>query len=532
MGGPTSKLSTQQRWILLAASLAVGLSFLDETAVVTALRAIQRDFNATSTEVQWVMAGYLLALATLMAAAGRLADLYGRRRLFLIGAVLFGAGSIACAAAPSAELLVAARVLQGAGGALLTPLGIANATSALPEDRRGWVIGVISTGATVFLALGPLLGGGLVVLAGWRWIFLINLPAIAAILAITVRSFPETRGASRDALDVRGLVLLVCGLVSLVLPLLNMEGWGAGSPATVGLLVLGVALLGAFVIVEHRAPSPLIDLKILRIPAVSGSLCALFAIQFSILGITVYVTLYLQLALGYSPLAAGALVLPTVALAPLLSLQVGRMTDRFGTRKLTAGAMLLAAVALSAIWLLADDRNVWLLLPAFLAFGLARVTSTIAGTAGAVGATPRAVRGLSSALVTESRQLGAVLGVAVLGLVLTTLETERRTQLLHSVDSGFGQHRRQALDGILAGSSRAQQLLRALTPVKQHEVHEAAASAFISGFRGAMLVTALLAAGAALASGLLQRPHAERPREEAEAHGAMHLVSHVIHRLA
>ncbi len=184
------------------------------------------------------------------------------------------------------------------------------------------------------------------------------------------------------------------------------------------------------------------------------------------------------------------------------------------------------------IGLLANERNVWLLLPAFLAFGLARVTSTIAGTAGAVGATPRRVRGLTSALVTESRQLGAVLGVAVLGLVLTSLEGARRDQLLQTIDSTFGNHRRAALDGILAGSSHTAQLLRALPVLKQHEVTSAAKTAFISGFRGAMLVAAALAAAAALASWLLQRPHAARVHEEVEAHGALHLISHVIHRLA
>src|SRR5438270_9647833 len=141
-------LSKRQRWVLLAGSLAVGLAFLDETAMVTALRAIQRDFGASSAEVQWVMGAYLLALASLMAAAGRLADLYGRRRLFLIGAGIFGAGSIACASAPDEELLIAARALQGSGGALLIPLGMANATAALPEEHRGWVVGVVSTGAT------------------------------------------------------------------------------------------------------------------------------------------------------------------------------------------------------------------------------------------------------------------------------------------------------------------------------------------------------------------------------------------------
>ena len=509
-GSSDSGLSAQQRWILLAASLAVGLAFLDETAVVTALRTIQREFNATSAEIQWVMGSYLLALASLMATAGRLADLYGRRRLFLIGAGLFGIGSIACAAAPSEEWLIAARAVQGSGGALLMPLGMANATAALPEERRGWVIGIVSTGATVFLALGPLIGGGLVELASWRWIFLINLPVIAAILALALRFLPETRGSKRERLDFGGLLLLVGGLVSIVLALLNMQDWGPGAPVTVTLLCSGVGLVIAFVVVERRVAQPLIDLGMLRIPAVTGSLCALFAIQFAILGLTVYLTLYLQHVLGYSPAAAGALTLPTVAAAPLLAGWVGRATDRIGTRLLTSGSMLLAGVGLGAIALLADQRKVVLLLPAFLAFGIARPIATVAASAGAVGAIAREARGLSSALVTQARQLGAVLGVAVLGLVLTGLELARRHQLLLGVDASFGHRRREYLDGILAGSSEAQTMLRALSPVKQHAAREAAAMSFVTGFRAAMLVAALVAVSAAIASWLLMRPLAPR----------------------
>ncbi len=462
------ELTAAQRWILLACSLAVGLAFLDETAVVTALRTIQRQFGASDAEVQWVMGSYLLALAALMAATGHIADLYGRRRLFILGAALFGLGSLACAVAPNVDVLIASRALEGVGGALVIPLGYANATSDMPESRRGWVIGIVSTGATVFLAFGPLVGGSLTLLVGWRWIFVLNLPLTAAILAIAIRTFPESRH-QREPLDVAGFALLVSGLVSLVVALLDMQDWGAGSPITVSLLVAAAVLLVAFVGVEHRVAHPLINLKLLAIPAVRGSLCALFAIQFSILGLSVYLTLYLQGVLGYSPAAAGALLLPTVITAPFLSAQVGRSTDRIGTRALTAASMLLAALALAAIALLADRREVLLLLPALLAFGIARPVATVAPTAGAVAAIPRADRGLSTALVTESRQLGAVMGVAILGLVLTAIA--------HDAPGGAG------------GALKATQ-----------------ASAFVSGFRGAMLVSAGLAATASVLSWRWLRP--------------------------
>lgn len=503
--GPDAALTAQQRWVLVAGGLAVGLAFLDETAVVTALREMQADFGATSTETQWVMGAYLLALASFIAVAGRLADLHGRRRLFLVGVGLFGAGSLAAAAAPSEAALIAARAVQGAGAALLVPLGMANATAVLPEERRGWAVGIVSTGATVFLALGPLIGGGLTELVGWRWIFLVNLPAVAAIAAITLRWMPETRGAEREPIDVPGLVLLVAGLVTLVLALLNMADWGPTAPITLALLTAGVGLLAAFVVVERRVPSPLVDLDLLRIPAVTGSLCALFAIQFSILGLTVYVTLYLQHVLGYSPAAAGAIMLPTVLIAPFLAGPSGRYTDRAGGRLITSGSMLLAALALGAIALVAEERAIALLLPAFLAFGIARPLATVGGSATVLGAIPREARGVSSALVSEARQLGAVFGVAVLGLALTGLELHRRDTLLDGIDARLDDRSREALDGVLVGSDEGQRLAAGLEPAARDAVQEAAATAFVSGFRGAMLVAAIVAGLAAAISWRLLR---------------------------
>ncbi|HEV7773512.1 MAG TPA: MFS transporter [Conexibacter sp.] len=508
------ELTSRQRLIIVAASLAVGLAFLDETAVVTALRAIQADFGATSAEVQWVVGAYLLALATLMAAAGRLADIYGRRRLFVLGAWLFGAGSLACAAAPGIDALIAARVVQGCGAALLMPLGMANATAALPEERRGWTVGVVSTGATVFLALGPLVGGALVEFADWRWIFLINLPPLAAILAIALRWFPESRAPVRGPLDVLGFLLLLGGLVALTLPLLNMQEWGPRSAATIGLLAASLMLLVAFVLVERRRAHPLIRIELLRDPAVAGLLLALFAIQFTILGLTVYLTFYLQHVLGYGPALAGLLALPTVAAAPFLATPTGRLTDRRGERWPTALAMALAAAALLAIALLARHEEVLLLMPAFLAFGIARPVATVAGTTGAVGAIPRADRGLASALVTQARQLGAVMGVAVLGLVLTSVELSERARLLDGVDAGMSHQSRETLDGILAGSDDAQRLLAQLPPHARAAAQDSAATAFISGFHAAMLVSAGLALAGGIAALLLRR-RARRATETA-----------------
>lgn len=501
-----ARLTARQRWILAAASLGAGLAFLDETAVVTALPQIQRDFLASSAEVQWVVGAYLLAFASLMALAGRLADLHGRRRMFLAGAVVLGVASAICAAAPSEEVLILARALEGAGAAMLVPLAMANATMAVPDAFRGRAVGIVSTGATVFLAAGPLVGGGLVEVVGWRWIFLVNLPAVAAVVAIAVRTFPETRAPQPQPLDVAGAALLVSGLGCLIATLLNLQDWGAVSPVTLAMLAVAVALLAAFVAAERRSDHPLVELALLRVPAVAGLLAALFAIQFSILGITVYATLYLQHVLGYSPFVAGLLLLPTVAAAPLLAASSGRLADRVGARWPTAAAMALAGVALVAVALVAHREDVLLLLPAFVAFGVARPVATVAGTAGVVAITPREARGVSTALVNQARQLGAVLSVAVLGAVLTGVEIGQRQRLLADVDRSLPHASREALDGVLAGSAAGDRLLAHLPPAARAQARRTAEHVFTSGFEVAMAVTAGLAAAAAiLALALVRR---------------------------
>jgi EmrB/QacA subfamily drug resistance transporter len=497
-------ITAQQRAVLVVASLAVGLAFLDETAVVTALRAIQADLGLSSLELQWVMGAYLLALASLMAAAGRLADVHGRRRTFLIGAGIFAVGSAVCALAPTAGVLIGGRGVQGVGAALVVPLGYANATLVVPEERRGWALGIVSTGATVFLAAGPVLGGLLTQVFGWRSVFAVNLLPILVVGVVAARWMPESHLERREAIDVAGLVLLVCGLAAMTTALLQVQSWRWVVTAATALVAV-VALAG-FVVVERRSASPLVDLRLLRIPTVAGSLAALLAFQFAILGLTVYFTLYLQHVLGFAPAVAGALCLPAVALAPFLAGWVGRATDRRGTRGLTVGALLLASAAVLGIGLLSGERIVLLLLVPLLAFGVARPVATIAGTAGAVGAISAQSRGLAAALATQSRQVGAVLGVAALGVVVTAVEHSTRAELLHTVDASFDRADRQALDAVLAGGDNADALLAALTPAQRTAAVDAAADAYVHGFAVAMIVVSTVLIVAAVAGWWLLRP--------------------------
>jgi EmrB/QacA subfamily drug resistance transporter len=418
-------LTRQQRGVLTAASAANSLIFLDQTSVTVALSAIQREFESSTAEVQWTIGAYLLSLASLMAVSGRLADLYGRRRMFLLGVALFGLASIACAVAPSQAALIVARLAQGVGAALTQPLALAHATAIMPPERRGWAIGVLAGFGTTCLMIGPLLGGLLVETLGWRWVFLVNVPVVVLALAFGIRFLPESRQPDPPPLDLRGLVLLAAGLALLVAGLLHLNQWPLGVAA--GVLALSLLGLAGFVAVERHTAHPLISLYLLRRPEVAGSMVALVAIQGAVLGVTVYVVLFLQNGLGLTAIQAGAVLLPAMIWSALLSARTGRLADRRGERSLVGLGLVVAAAGLAAIGLLARAEEALLLVPGLLVFGIARPLVFTPASTGPLKAIEPEERGLASSLVTVSRQVGAVLGVAVLGSVGAAFEGSQGT---------------------------------------------------------------------------------------------------------
>jgi MFS family permease len=356
-----------------------------------------------------------------MPMSGRLADLYGRRRMFLLGLALFGAASALCAAAPSELALIIARLIQGVGAALVQSLALAIATNALPEERQGWAVGFLASVGTTCLTIGPLVGGALVEAGSWRWIFVLNMPIVLFSLIVAARFASESRDPRAAPIDWAGAAVLFVALSVLVASLLHIVDWPHA--LTAGGIALGVALLIVFVRMEHRRRHPLIPVTLLRRSAVVGPLIALLVIQFAVLAVTVYVILYLQQSLDYGPLAAGALLLPAVIWSGLLSTVAGRMADKHGSGRLIYGGLALAAAGLLGIAIAAATDEIWLLLLALLVFGLARPSVFTPAGAAEIEAIPRAERGLSASLVTEARQLGAVLGVAVAGAVLTAVES-------------------------------------------------------------------------------------------------------------
>jgi len=417
---PAARLTQSQRGVLIAAAAANSLVLFDQTVVSVALPTIQREFGSSTAEVQWTMGAYLLTLASLMAAAGRLADRFGRRRLFVAGVALVALGSIVCAAAPDELSLIFGRAIQGAGAALAQPLALAIATSVLPRERQGWGVGLLGAVGTICLALGPLVGGLLVETIGWRWIFILNLPITGVAIGFALRHLRERTRADAEPLDWVGLVVLSVGLGALVAGLLHLREWS--SPLDVAVLAAAVSLLGVFVMIERRRVHPLIPVRLLAVPTLTASLVALLVVQMVVIAVTVYVVLYLQNGLGLGAIEAGLVLLPAMIWSALLSTRTGRMADRHGTRNLVGFGLVATAVGLVLIALGGLAEEALLLIPGLVVFGISRpFVFTPAGT-GAVKALPDAERGLASSLVTESRQIGAVMGVAALGAITAAFE--------------------------------------------------------------------------------------------------------------
>ncbi len=402
-------LDQSQRRVLICTLAANALVFFDQTAVVVALPEIGREFRADAADLQWMITAYLLALAVFMLVAGRVADHFGRRKTFLVGLVIFAMGSALCAVAPSLPLLIAARFLQGIGGAAAQPLAMEIATRAVDDKQRGWAIGALATGGTSFLVIGPLIAGALVI-ADWRWIFVVPLPVVAFVLAAGYRSIGTSRETLSRPIRWQPIAMLLIGLGSLVFGLVSGEQLGIATifPAVIGLLVLAMFALYAL-----RVPQPLIEIPLLKNPMLATSLAALFAIQFAVFGVMVSLTHYLQHGLGLSGLAAGAVIALAGIGTPLLSLSAGRAVDAAGPRRLVLPGLVLTTAALLTLGLLSPLGGILVLLPGLIAFAAGRpavFTPAGIGPFLAFGAEQRA---FAASLAAEARQLGAVFGVTV-----------------------------------------------------------------------------------------------------------------------
>jgi EmrB/QacA subfamily drug resistance transporter len=406
--------SGRGRGILITAILASSMAFLDGTITTVATARIGAQFHATFGALQWVLNGYTLPLASLILLGGSLGDRLGRRRIFLIGVMWFAVASVLCALAPTIEVLIAARGLQGVGAALMTPGSLAILSSAIVPDDRAKAVGAWSGLAGVATALGPFIGGWLVEHASWRWAFAMNLPLAVAVVVLGLRFVPESSARPEGRLDFLGVGLAVVGLGSLTWGL--NEAGGGWSLAAVLATALGAGALIAFLLAQHRNAHPLVPLSLFRDRTFAGTNLMTFATYGALSALFFVLPLTLQVASGYGPLAAGIAGLPITVILLLLSARSGALATRIGPRvQLTVGPALGAVGALLLLRVHQGTISYWSdVFPGIVLFGLGMATLVAPLTAAVMAAAPPDLVGTASGVNNAVSRAAGLLAVAVL----------------------------------------------------------------------------------------------------------------------
>ena len=411
--------STDGRWLLGVAVGGSAMAFLDGTVVNVALPDIGRDLGAGTSELQWVLNAYLLALASLILMGGSFGDRFGRVRIFLIGIVLFSLGSGLCAAAPDVDLLMGARVLQGVGAALLTPGSLALIETCMRPSERARAIGLWSGLSGVAGALGPLAGGYLVGALSWRAVFLVNLPVGVVVAWAAIRHIPETRDYNASGrLDYVGAGLLALGLAGVTFALIEAPGDGA-AVGVAPVAALALIALAAFAWQERRAPDPLVPFEIFRSRQFSAANAVTFVVYAGLGGFFFLFVSFLQVSLGYSPVEAGAASLPVTAVMLMFSAWSGGLTERLGARlPLALGSLIIGAALLAMTTMSPGDGYLTGVLPSVLLFGVGLTLVVAPGTAVALGSADASRAGIASGINNAVARVAGLLAVAGLPVLV------------------------------------------------------------------------------------------------------------------
>jgi EmrB/QacA subfamily drug resistance transporter len=497
-------------WTLLAVSVATFMLLLDITVVNVALPSIREDLDASFSDLQWVVDAYALTLAALVLTAGSLADRLGRRRLFAAGLVVFSAASLLCALAPDATFLNLARALQGVGGAAMFAVSLALVAQEFPAGReRGMAMGLYGATIGVAVAIGPLLGGALTDSLGWESIFYLNVPIGLAALAVTRLKLRESRDPHATRVDWAGVASFSGALFLLVLALLrgNAEGWG--STLIVSLFAGAAALLGAFVAIERRVAEPMLPLGLFKRRAFTGVQLAAFTLSGSMFALFLYLTLYLQSYLGYSPLEAGVRYLPITLIsffvAPIAGALLSRVQARLmlsvGLAGVGAGLLLMGGIHAGSEWTT--------LLGGFLVAGAAigLLNPVIADVA--VSVVPKEQSGMASGINDTFRQVGIAVGIAVWGAIFVGRGADKVDALTAGTAPTSPERPRELIEA--ASTGNLDQALVAVPPQARESLSDAAREGFLTGLNDVLMLAALIAfIGAALALWLVRQHEIER----------------------
>ena len=408
-----------RKWFTLAAvSFGLFMIMLDNTVVNVALPSIQRDLGADLSSLQWIVAGYALTFAALMLIGGKVADAYGRRLIFVIGIAVFTSASLWCGLAGSENELIAARVLQGAGAALMNPATLSIIAATFPPRQRGTAIGIWAGVSALALAIGPLVGGLITEHLDWSWIFFINIPVGIVAIAASFLFIDESRDESHVRLDLPGLATSAVGLFTLTYALIEANTHGWTSPPILGAFAVAGASILAFILLERYQRAPMLPLELFRSRTYAGANLVMLLVALAMFGVFFFLSLYMQNVLGYSAVQTGAAFLPMTILIILIAPVAGRASDRFGSRGLMTAGMVLISVQLLYFSRLGVSASFWDLLPAFLVGGVGMALTMTPSAAAVTRSVPVDKAGVGSAVLNASRQIGGSLGIALIGAII------------------------------------------------------------------------------------------------------------------
>lgn len=488
-------------WTLGAMCLALFMVMLDNTVVNVALPSIQSDLGTSISGLEWIVNGYTLSFAVLLAVGGRIGDIFGRRKAFIFGVIIFTLASTTAGFAPSNFALVASRVLQGIGAAFMMPGTLSIITDAFPAHERGKAIGTWAGVSALALAIGPVLGGFLVEQVSWRAIFYINLPvgvlAVLAALFVVRESRDTTVGRKVDYL---GVGILTVSLTALVLALIEGNSWGWDSPAVLALIAVSIISLITFVFTENRVTAPIIEFGLFKSRNFIGSVITAFIISFAMMGVFFFLALYMQNILGYSALEAGVRFLPTTLVIMVFSPISGRLVDRIGPRWLIVSGMAMIALSLYMFSTIDNGTTFADLLPGFLILGAGIGLTMSPMSTAAMNAVPKTKAGVASGVLSMFRMVGGTFGVAALGALFQT-EAKNRLATTLGGENGLTAAQRSDFAHQLTGGVPH---LDGVSQAKADRLVAAGHDAFIYGLSHAMTLSVGIAvAGVVIAFFLL-----------------------------
>jgi len=503
----------RKRLALLAAILGSFVAGLDATAVNVALPAIESDLGGGLAGQQWVSNAYLLTLGSLILVGGSLGDLYGERRIFTIGVAGFGVVSLGCALAPTIEVLVAGRALQGVFGALLTPSALAVIVATFRPDERGAAIGSWTAWGGIALVIGPLAGGWLVDVATWRWIFALNVPfVVATVIIVRIADSERPREGPSVHLDYLGAVLCALGLAGPVFALIRQPSVGWGSPQVLIPAIVGVAMLALFLVQEARAPHPMLPLGLFRRRNFAFGNLETLLMYGGLSAVLFFLVLFLQQVAGYDALQAGLATLPITVVTFFVARRAGRLADRYGPRWFMGAGPLVAAAGLAMLQRLdAHIDYVTELLPALVIFALGLAATVAPLTATVLADADESNAGIASGVNNAIARVAALLAVAALGAVVAG-------QFGATIDQRLAGQRLAPEAQRIVDEAKHRTLARAdpdsLPAAEARLVTQAAEDAAVSAFHwGAGIAAALVALGGLLGIVGIRNPRREVPCE-------------------